>query len=220
LGTLWISPEEDNCDRYINNLKIVLIMSDVKTIEMISKKDLKNLTTASNLLNGKKDDLLNSEYIYDDAEENARGFKSYLYENKETGEVRRFNRNAFFFSDAVKVGVTIDNDTEYSPLYKLMLEVMGDSDEIALPESFKIVHVEDAQYTRDNGDKVTRYPLHFYKEFKTEMKDKNLTIGGIYSRPAAINDPFFANAKNWTVDDIHKANPDATVKKIKIQVII
>lgn len=194
-------------------------MSDVKTIESISKKDLKNLTTAPNLLNGKKADLENAEFAYEDVEVNARGFKGYLYENTASGEIRKFNRNALLFTPAADIKTVIDKDTEFVPLYKLLLELMGDAEEIQIPSKFKIVIVEDAQYTKDNGDKVKRYQLHHYAEFQKEMEDKNLTIGGIYSRPASVNDAFFANAKNWTVLDEYASDPDATVKRVKIQMI-
>jgi len=188
-------------------------------VETISKKELKGLVSASNLLNGKASDLQDAEFHYQDAEVNTNGYKSYLYENKADEEVKRFNRNALMFTDAVDMDTTVDDKTEYTPLYKLLIEMMGDNDEIQIPSKFKIVHVENAQYTRDNGDKVTRYPLHMYKEFQQEMADNNLTISGLYSRPAKVNTPFFANAKNWTVEDIYKADPDAPVKKVKIQLI-
>lgn len=187
-------------------------------VEVISKKDLKALTTAANLLNGAKDLLMDAEFRFETPSTSPSGYTSYIFENVLTDDQKKMGKNAFFYTPAVAAGVEINDKTEYQPLFRLLLEKMGDADEIEVPKAFKIVAVEDAMYTKDDGTKVKRYPLHMYKEFEQEMKDESLSISGIYGRGDA-NREFFGKANNWTVTDANAANPDATVKKISIQLI-
>ena len=184
-------------------------------VEMITKKELKELTSATNLLNGKKEDLMNKEFSFIKPDVNSSGFKSYIYEKAIDLDQRRINANALMYTPARKVG---DNEAEYKALYLLLLEQMGKGDEVPIPVKFKITDVENAKYTTKEGKKVDRYPLHFYKEFADLMKEEDLTISQVYSR-GTVNRAFFREANNWTILPEYSIDTDNAIKRVKIDII-